>query len=102
MPSDGNFHSPTADDNSKHVVIGIILSNGKVRGDQYRCNARACSGMTSGRLADLKRHHSSLHGGSGGKGQRTWCPVDGYESSLTPPLLLLFKLASFGRITRNE
>lgn len=80
-----NIHSPTANSDSEHVVIGVILSNGEVRGDQYRCNARACSGMTFGRLADLKRHHSSLHGGAGGKGQRTWCPVDGCESPFTDP-----------------
>ncbi|KAF7671019.1 hypothetical protein GT037_010800 [Alternaria burnsii] len=78
-----NIHSPTANSDFEHVVIGVILSNGEVRGDQHRCNARACSGMTFGRLADLKRHHSSLHGGAGGKGQRTWCPVDGCESPFT-------------------
>jgi hypothetical protein len=81
-----DFLSPIANDNSEHVVIGVILSNGEVRGNQYRCNARACSGMTFGRLADLKRHHSSRHGGAGRKGQRTWCPVDGCESSLTKTL----------------
>lgn len=77
-------HIPTAN-SSEHMVIGTILSNGEVRGDRYRCNKRACSGMTFGRLADLKRHHSSLHGGAGGKGQRTWCPVAGCESTSTMP-----------------
>jgi hypothetical protein len=85
VPGHESPRGPTANNNSEHMVIGIILSNGEVRGDQYRCNARACSGMTFGRLADLKRHHSSLHGGAGGKGQRTWCPVDGCESTSTMP-----------------
>ena len=88
VPGHESPHGPTANNNSEHMVIGIILSNGEVRGDQYRCNARVCSGMTFGRLADLKRHHSSLHGGSGGKKQHTWCPVDGCESSSTMPILL--------------
>ncbi|KAH8623603.1 hypothetical protein IG631_22082 [Alternaria alternata] len=78
-------HIPTANDDSEHMVIGIILSNGEVRGDRYQCNKRACSGRTFGRLADLKRHYSSVHGGAGGKGQRTWCPVDGCESTSTMP-----------------
>jgi hypothetical protein len=85
MSAHRNIHSPTANNDSEHVAIGIILSNGEAHGDRYQCNARACSGITFGRLPDLKRHHASLHGGVGRKGHRTWCPVDGCESSSLIP-----------------
>ncbi|CAG5138691.1 uncharacterized protein ALTATR162_LOCUS421 [Alternaria atra] len=72
---DRSHFSPVSN-NSDHVVIGVILSNGEARGDRYKCNAPSCSGANFGRLADLKRHHASLHGGVGRKGQRIWCSVE--------------------------
>ncbi|KAF1851544.1 uncharacterized protein K460DRAFT_401560 [Cucurbitaria berberidis CBS 394.84] len=61
---------------SKHVVIGVILSNGEVRKDQYRCYDSACSGASFARLAELKRHHTTRHGGHAGKKPQFWCPID--------------------------
>jgi len=57
--------------------MGTFLSNGERGGDLYRCDARACSGLTFRRSADLKRHHRSLHGVG-----RVWCPVDGCKKGL--------------------
>lgn len=62
-----------------HVVIGVILSNGSVRNDKYRCHEPLCSGATFNRLADLKRHHSTRHAEAR---PEYWCPIDGCPRSL--------------------
>lgn len=60
------------------TIIGVFLSNGIARHDQYRCHVLTCSGATFGRLADLKRHAASRHE----RNARFWCPVDGCERSM--------------------
>lgn len=62
-----------------HIVIGIVLSNGKVGGDKYQCNKDACSGRRFGRMAEMKRYHASRHGGVGNNRPQFWCPVKGCE-----------------------
>jgi hypothetical protein len=42
----------------------------------------ACTNVTFGRVADLKRHHASRHGGHGKRRQQFWCPVGGCMSTL--------------------
>ena len=65
-----------------HVAIGIILSNGENGKDQFQCHVPACTNVTFGRVADLKRHHASRHGGHGKRRQQFWCPVGGCMSTL--------------------
>jgi hypothetical protein len=67
---------------SPHVIIGVILSNGEVRNDRFKCHVPSCSGVSFGRLAELKRHHTCRHGGHEGKTPRFWCPVDGCKCML--------------------
>ncbi|KAH7394375.1 hypothetical protein BKA66DRAFT_400147, partial [Pyrenochaeta sp. MPI-SDFR-AT-0127] len=57
--------------------IGTILSNGVSRHEKYKCYQPACSGLTFGRLAELKRHHATRH-----ERPKFFCPVDGCERSL--------------------
>lgn len=38
------------------TTIGSVLSNGKLL-----CAAKGCEGLTFGRQAELRRHHTSLH-----------------------------------------
>ncbi|PSN68042.1 hypothetical protein BS50DRAFT_633681 [Corynespora cassiicola Philippines] len=43
------------------VNLGSILSNGARGGDQYMCGNPQCSYRKFKKLADLKRHHGSVH-----------------------------------------
>jgi hypothetical protein len=63
------------------TIIGFILSNGGTsRNDRYKCHMLDCARTTTfKRLADLKRHHASVHNA---QGVRLFCPVDGCERSM--------------------
>ena len=71
-----------ATSNVDRIVIGLILSNGRIQNDEYRCAVPSCRGKPFGRLAELKRHHDSVHGGLVGRQSQFWCPIDGCESTL--------------------
>ena len=68
---------------SQHIMIGFIFGNGEASEDQYKCRAPACSRLTFGRLAELKRHNACRHGGHDGKLPQFWCPVEKCERSKT-------------------
>ncbi|OCK94382.1 uncharacterized protein K441DRAFT_561610 [Cenococcum geophilum 1.58] len=47
--------------------------------DRYICHSSICYGLTFNRLADLKRHHNSLHSSNG---VVFWCSANGCRRSL--------------------
>lgn len=61
------------------VAIGIVYSTGTACKNVFKCPKNSCLGATFNRLADLKRHHASMHEGFGGKQTQFWCPIDGCE-----------------------
>lgn len=53
--------------------IGLILSD-----DRYSCHSNICAGLTFSRIADLKRHHNTVHSTSP---TRFWCAWKGCSRS---------------------
>ncbi|OAL54048.1 hypothetical protein IQ07DRAFT_641055 [Pyrenochaeta sp. DS3sAY3a] len=72
---------PPESSNEDFVVIGIILSNGSIRTDRYKCHELDCAASSFGRLADLKRHNASKHHRNSANRQSFWCPVEGCKRS---------------------
>ncbi|KAF9691863.1 hypothetical protein EKO04_010086 [Ascochyta lentis] len=66
---------------TKPVIIGLLLSDGNTRNDRYQCPFSTCTELTFGRPAELKRHHASCHKGYGSKKPQYWCPVSGCDRS---------------------
>jgi hypothetical protein len=42
-------------------IIGLILSNGISRHDQYKCHIPSCTGATFSQLVEFKRHNASRY-----------------------------------------
>jgi hypothetical protein len=51
-----NTRAAIADIEEDVTTIGSVLSNGKLL-----CAAKGCEGLTFGRQAELRRHHTTLH-----------------------------------------
>ncbi|KAF2033183.1 hypothetical protein EK21DRAFT_59426, partial [Setomelanomma holmii] len=62
------------------AVIGVVLSNGNIGQDHFKCHAPGCFDKTFGRLAELKRHHKCKHETLARKPQ-FWCPVGNCDRS---------------------
>lgn len=51
-----NTRTPISETEEDVTTIGSVLSNGKLL-----CAAKGCEGLTFGRQAELRRHHTTLH-----------------------------------------